>query len=237
MLNTPSIASCGHEPSFFFKKKKPNRKELNEYGNLFNFTKREKKTDGVLARHDETDGTLDGLRVWVLGVHERHRCPARLDDLSLRMLDPPTQLAALLGTRQDMREPPTNGRSVQYSPIRMTPKTNDVETHLVALTPPPIRTLLRDEQIARFAGVRARGVRLAHEREALERELGRVGEADAPAAHPCAVGMLASVEIVHGTCNCRPAANMESDAENREREVVVLYLVWSMLWVVSSEDG
>ena len=54
-----------------------------------------KTTNWQLARHDQCRGFRDRLRIWVLGVHERHCRPGRLDDLSVIVLDPYTGLACL----------------------------------------------------------------------------------------------------------------------------------------------
>ena len=69
-------------------------------------------------------------------------------------------------------------------------------THLVALAPPAVSALLRDEEVARAADGGAVRVRLADEGERLERELRRVREADAPRAEPRAIGLLHLVEVV-----------------------------------------
>ena len=53
------------------------------------------KTHRSLTGHDELHGTLNRLRVRILGIHQRHRCPARLHHLRLFVLNPTLQLARL----------------------------------------------------------------------------------------------------------------------------------------------
>ena len=91
---------------------------------------------------------------------------------------------------------------------------NDPHSHLVALAPAAVRTLPADEEVARLARRRAVLVRLAHERERLERELRRVREADAPRAEPRAFGLLHLVEVVDGLRDGSPV-------EERRYEVTI----------------
>lgn len=70
------------------------------------------------------------------------------------------------------------------------------KTHLIALAPAAVRALLADEEVARLARVLAVLVRLADERERLERELRRVGEAYPPRAEPGAFRSLDLMEVV-----------------------------------------
>ena len=77
-------------------------------------------------------------------------------------------------------------------------------TDLVALTPPPIGPLLAEKELARASNPRARLVRLTHEREALECELRRIREADAPRTNPAAVRLLRTVDIPDGSGDAFP---------------------------------
>lgn len=48
---------------------------------------------GTLPGHYEPYGLLDGFWVRILGVHERHNGPARLNDLGILVLNPSTLFA------------------------------------------------------------------------------------------------------------------------------------------------
>ena len=88
-------------------------------------------------------------------------------------------------------------------------------THLVALAPPAVGALLPYEEVTRPPRGRAVLVRLAHERERLQRELRRVREADAQRAEPRAVGLLHLVKVVDGLRDGSPV-------EERRYEVVTI---------------
>src|ERR1700761_1687138 len=106
LLKIPSIASCAHEPSW----KNPLRGQS---------LMRLKTTNWELARHDQCYSLFNWLRMWILRVHKCHRCPGRLHDLGVFVLDPHAGLACL----------PQMFRSVQVI---------EYVTYLVALTPPTI---------------------------------------------------------------------------------------------------
>lgn len=84
LLKTPSMASCGHEPSCRAIDSISNERD--------NF---ERHAYGTLPRHYEFHGFFNGVWVRILGVHERHDSPARLHDLRIIVLNPSTLLARL----------------------------------------------------------------------------------------------------------------------------------------------
>jgi hypothetical protein len=121
--------------------------------------------------------------MWILRVHECHRRPRRLYDLSVLVLDPHAGLACL----------PQIVRSIRVM---------QHVTYLVALAPPTVCPLLAHEKVACSTSRLTCLVCLAHERKTLQSEHCGVGKADTPRPHPTTFRSLNSVQKRYGTLYC-----------------------------------
>ena len=136
---------------------------------------RAKVTNWQLTRHDQCHRFCDRLRVRVIRVHERHRCPGR----GIFVLDPHTGLASLL----TKSEPRSEGSSGVCGYV----------TYPLALAPTAICPLLAHEEVARPVRRLACLVRFTNEGKTLQGEHRRVGKANTPRAHPAAFGLLSGM--------------------------------------------
>lgn len=130
LLNTPSIASCGHDPSYRVGSQR-------KICSIIQISHRK------LPRHDQLDRLLYWFRMRVPGIHESHCCPARLDNLCIFVFNPTTTFTSL---RTEHMTSGYDSASVEHG---------KGVADLVTFSPTSIFSLFRKQKIACTSDSRA----------------------------------------------------------------------------------